>query len=105
MGRPTGLEPATPRSTIWCSNQLSYDRRIGSGKFGPHFPTVKPFFRAADSAAVLNENRFASQIGTTERWNALSPTHCIAFTLTLAAWGQAAPPQPNSSGLASSHPL
>ena len=27
MGRPTGLEPATPRSTILCSNQLSYDRR------------------------------------------------------------------------------
>ena len=27
LGRPTGLEPATPRSTILCSNQLSYDRR------------------------------------------------------------------------------
>src|ERR1035437_2077673 len=27
MGRPTGLEPATPRFTILCSNQLSYDRR------------------------------------------------------------------------------
>ncbi len=27
MGRPTGLEPATPGFTILCSNQLSYDRR------------------------------------------------------------------------------
>src|SRR3954469_23175011 len=27
LGRPTGLEPATPRFTILCSNQLSYDRR------------------------------------------------------------------------------
>src|ERR1035438_3711958 len=27
MGRPTGLEPATPRFTILCSNQLSYYRR------------------------------------------------------------------------------
>ena len=27
MGRSTGLEPATPRITILCSNQLSYDRR------------------------------------------------------------------------------
>ena len=27
MGRPTGFEPATPRITILCSNQLSYGRR------------------------------------------------------------------------------
>lgn len=27
MGRSTGFEPATPRITILCSNQLSYDRR------------------------------------------------------------------------------
>ena len=35
MGRPTGLEPATPRFTILCSNQLSYDRRKGRGNSGP----------------------------------------------------------------------
>lgn len=30
MGRPTGFEPATPRITILCSNQLSYGRRLMS---------------------------------------------------------------------------
>ena len=39
MGRPTGLEPATPGTTNRCSNQLSYDRhrarRIPSGRTVP----------------------------------------------------------------------
>ncbi len=26
MGRVTGFEPATPSTTNWCSNQLSYTR-------------------------------------------------------------------------------
>ena len=30
MGRPTGLEPATPGTTNRCSNQLSYDRHCPS---------------------------------------------------------------------------
>lgn len=46
VGRPTGFEPATPRSTILCSNQLSYDRREPNeaGKFASLAGTVNPIF-------------------------------------------------------------
>jgi hypothetical protein len=30
-GWMTGLEPATPRSTIWCSTRLSYIHRVANG--------------------------------------------------------------------------
>ena len=47
MGRPTGLEPATPRFTILCSNQLSYDRRkIESGEHPDRGSGCQPFSRS-----------------------------------------------------------
>ncbi len=46
MGRPTGLEPATPRFTILCSNQLSYDRRKEPAKFKGPPKAVNPFLFA-----------------------------------------------------------
>ena len=46
MGRPTGFEPATPRITILCSNQLSYGRRKGAGNFSVARGAVNPFFAA-----------------------------------------------------------
>ena len=49
MGRPTGFEPATPRSTILCSNQLSYGRRKEPRKFVTSIQAVNPFFGASDA--------------------------------------------------------
>ena len=45
MGRPTGLEPATPRFTILCSNQLSYDRRKGRKNSGASRQLSIPTYR------------------------------------------------------------
>ena len=47
MGRPTGFEPATPRITILCSNQLSYGRRAEGKKFASPPTAVKAEFLAA----------------------------------------------------------
>ncbi len=47
MGRPTGFEPATPRITILCSNQLSYGRRAEGKKFASSLHPVKAQFEIA----------------------------------------------------------
>ena len=53
MGRPTGLEPATPRFTILCSNQLSYDRRkFRNGNLPARRKACQPVSRLCDPKAA-----------------------------------------------------
>ncbi len=47
MGRPTGFEPATPRITILCSNQLSYGRRAEREKIPSGGSAVNTFLGPA----------------------------------------------------------
>ena len=57
MGRPTGFEPATPRITILCSNQLSYGRRAEGKKFASRPFTVKAEFLRAPTSATPHYSR------------------------------------------------
>ncbi len=62
MGRPTGLEPATPRFTILCSNQLSYDRRKEPAKIAGAFVSVNSIF-----GRTIPLHHEWTQMGTNEK--------------------------------------
>ena len=64
LGRPTGFEPATPRSTILCSNQLSYDRRVKKGrKFYAFGKAVNTWLRCLREILIARFGVFAGARG------------------------------------------
>ena len=64
MGRPTGFEPATPRITILCSNQLSYGRRAEGKKFASCLHPVKAQLEFAAGVGWPSSLRFDDPAAT-----------------------------------------
>jgi diadenosine tetraphosphate (Ap4A) HIT family hydrolase len=93
MGRPTGLEPATPGTTNQCSNQLSYDRRNALEKARALLKGLG--VDMASEAAMINDTirKFghpATLLREYDHWLLLlRPQQVTAGSLILAAKGEA----------------
>ena len=95
MGRPTGLEPATPRSTILCSNQLSYDRRkMREAEFHERRQVCQPRFRtprgrpgSRPETSFLPASRMLHQLndGRRARTQTSHPSHPTILLLSLTS--------------------
>ncbi len=89
MGRPTGLEPATPGTTNQCSNQLSYDRHYALVKARALLKGEGP--QLASEAAMFNPTveRFGypeTLVREFQHWLVLlRPGQVTAGSLVLAA--------------------
>ncbi len=93
MGRPTGLEPATPGTTNQCSNQLSYDRHYALEKARALLKGEGP--QLASEAAMFNPTveRFGypkTLVREYPHWLVLlRPAQVTAGSLVLAAKSEA----------------
>ncbi len=71
MVRPSGLEPPTPTMSRWCSNQLSYGRRmVRSIGLEPTTPTMSRWCsnQLSYERIVLSVTTGTNISGTAPRW-------------------------------------